>query len=150
MIEDFIKANQLKARLVFCSRKVHTAQQAAGFMNVCIDEIAKSILFILDNNEPVLAIVAGDRKVSERKLKSIFNSKTVRMATPKEVEEITGYEVGAVPPVSVYGVKTVIDKKLASKEQIICGGGSDQHLLCISSEELLEFGFEIKKEDISE
>jgi len=150
MIEDFIKANELKAKLIFCSKKVRTVQQAAGFMNVCIDEVAKSILFILDNNEPVLAVVAGDKKVSERKLKSIFNSKTVRLAAPKEVEEITGYEIGAVPPISVYGVKTVIDKKLASKAQIICGGGSDQHLLCISSEELLEFGFEMREEDISE
>ncbi|MDO8646862.1 MAG: YbaK/EbsC family protein [Candidatus Diapherotrites archaeon] len=150
MIEDFIKANQLKAKLIFCSKKVHTVQQAANFMKVPVGEIAKSILFILDNNEPVLAIVSGDKKVSARKLQKIFNSKTSRMATPKEVEEITGYEVGAVPPISVYGVQTVIDKTLASKPQIICGGGSEQHLLCISSEELLEFGFEIRREDISE
>ena len=72
MIEDFIKANQLKAKLVYCSRKVRTAQQAAEFMKVSLEEIAKSILFMLDNNEPVLAVVSGNSRVSVKKLQKVF------------------------------------------------------------------------------
>lgn len=150
MLEDFISSNSLKARLVLCARRVATAQQAADFMKVPLDSVAKTVLFLLDGKDPVLCIVSGSSKVSAQKLCKIFGARECRLASPKEIEEITGYSIGAVPPISVYGVPTVLDSKLASKTEIVSGGGSEQHLLCISPSEILGFAFDAKAEDISE
>jgi prolyl-tRNA editing enzyme YbaK/EbsC (Cys-tRNA(Pro) deacylase) len=150
MLPDFIEANNLKAKVIFCAKPVATAQQAAGFLKVPLECIAKTILFILDSEKPVLCILSGSSRASTIKLCSLLNSSKCRIAKPEEVLEITGYEIGALPPVSVYGVPTILDSKLAGMQEIISGGGSVQHLLRISPKEVLEFAFECKTADICE
>jgi len=150
MLEDFIQANKLSAKLILCARHVATAQQAADFMKVPLDCIAKTILIMIDRKEPVLCIVSGSSKVSGEKLCKLFGAREFRLASPAEVEEITGYAPGAVPPISVYGVPAILDCKLAEKKEIVAGGGSEQHLLKISPKEILEFAFDAKVEDISD
>jgi len=44
------------------------------------------------------------------------------LATPEEVKQITGFEVGAMPPVGVK-VKTIVDPKVLKNEFVIGGGG---------------------------
>ena len=150
MLPDFIEANGLKAKIIFCAKPVATAVQASDFLKLPLECIAKTILFILDSEKPVLCILSGKSRVSAIKLCSLFNSQKCRIAKPEEVLEITGYEIGAVPPVSVYGVPAILDSKLAEMNEIISGGGSIQHLLRISPKEILEFGFECRTADITE
>lgn len=150
MLADFIEANSLKAKIIFCAKPVATAVQASDFLKVPLESIAKTILFILDSERPVLCVLSGSSKTSISKLCSLTGSKKCRIAKPEEVLEITGYEVGAVPPISVYGVPAILDSKLAGMREIISGGGSQNHLLRISPKEVLEFAFECKTADISE
>jgi prolyl-tRNA editing enzyme YbaK/EbsC (Cys-tRNA(Pro) deacylase) len=60
------------------------------------------------------------------------------MATPEEVERITGYKVGGVPPI-IDGVETIVDSSLASESgEVFCGGGDEHTLLAIKPRELIE------------
>jgi prolyl-tRNA editing enzyme YbaK/EbsC (Cys-tRNA(Pro) deacylase) len=62
----------------------------------------------------------------------------VRLATPREVEEITGFKVGAVPPIGVR-VRTIIDPKVLENKRVIGGGGGIDRLLEIDPRRILEY-----------
>src|SRR3989344_8256228 len=150
MLADFIEKNSLKAEIIECKKPVNTALDATKALGIQLSDIAKTILFILDSGNPVLAVLSGENRASVSKLLPFFNASKCRIATPKEVFEITGYEVGGVPPISVYGVPTIIDSKLLEKSLVYCGGGDEKHLLKISPQEIREFAFECQIAEISE
>ena len=150
MLSDFILANNLGAKIIDCEQPVHAVKQACEEMGCAPDEIIKSILFVDENKNSLMAIVLGNDRVSEKKLCSAAGARSLRIASEKEVFEITGYEVGGVPPISVFGVRTLIDKKVMLKELVTGGGGDNTHLLQISTKELLEKAFEPRVEEIAE
>ena len=97
-----------------------------------------------------MAILLDDDHVSRKKLKDLLKAKDLDMADPEEVEDITGYEVGAVPPISIYGIQTIIDKKVLDQKEVLAGGGTTFALMKIQVEELPRVIEDLKIEDISE
>ncbi|MBU0635637.1 YbaK/EbsC family protein, partial [Candidatus Micrarchaeota archaeon] len=83
-----------------------------------------------------LILVPGDKQASFSKLKKLFQIKKLRLAQPREVEEITGYVIGGLPPISIYGVKTVLNASFEKQKNVLAGGGDSEHLLHISLSEL--------------
>ncbi|MBS3062878.1 MAG: aminoacyl-tRNA deacylase [Candidatus Diapherotrites archaeon] len=151
MLDEFIEANGLKAKLIECVDKVPNCKAAAHVLGVNVNDIAKTIVFVYDRSQAVLVVLLGDDKVSPAKVaKAMGLGPALQLANPKQVLEMTGYEVGGVPPISVYGVKTLVDQKLMAKEKVYAGGGDDAHLLEITPAELLEYAFEASVEDVSE
>ncbi len=146
MLADFIKVNKLSAQIFECE-DAHTAARV-GEITGDPDAVAKSILLIGSDNEPLLVILLGKDKIDFAKIKKALNVSDVRLAAPKEVLEITGYEVGGVPPISIYGVRTLMDKSAAEKQEVVCGGGDAQHLMRIKIKEIFESVEGILVEDI--
>lgn len=60
----------------------------------------KALLFTDDKNEFIIVNVPADKKVDSKKVAQAMNwsKSAIRMATPEEVMERTGCEIGAVPP----------------------------------------------------
>jgi len=56
----------------FEKNETHTAEAAAKSLDVPLEKIVKSIVFIDENKLPLLAIVRGDQHVSRKKLQYIF------------------------------------------------------------------------------
>jgi len=101
------------------------------------ERIIKSMLFVDDEGLPILGIVTGDRRVSEKKLARACGAKRVRRANPAEVKRFTGYEVGGVPPVGhKRKIRTFIDEKVMSFDKVVGGGGEINALLEISPAEI--------------
>lgn len=150
MLADFIEVNGLKAEIIPVEKeRVHVVSAIEKINGVELF-VVKSILFMDSTEEPVLCVLLGKDKVSLKKLKKILAVKDVRIASPKEVLQVTGYEVGGVPPISIFGVKTIIDPKVLKREKIVCGGGNSFHLLKIQTLEIQEFAFEPSVEEITE
>ncbi|HLC93106.1 MAG TPA: YbaK/EbsC family protein [archaeon] len=148
MLEDFISANKLTAKVFATSREVQTATKAAQEMGLEEGAIAKSIVLMDSNREPLLVILLGNDKVDFEKMKALLDVKDVRLAEPDEVYNATGYRIGGVPPISIYGILTFIDKRAAKKEEVICGGGDSEHLMRIKVREILENVEDIQIEDV--
>ena len=82
-------------------------------------------------------MVTGDRRVDEEKLAKACGVKKVRKARPKAVKNITGYEVGALPPLGhKKPIKTFIDPKVMKYETVFGGGGAINKLLEIDPRDL--------------
>ena len=78
----------------------------------------------------------GESKVDPNKLAKNFGK--VRLATPEEVKRITGFEVGAMPPVGVE-VKTIVDPKILENKFVIGGGGRMDKLSKLNPEKIVEY-----------
>ena len=73
-----------------------TAAQAAAALKCELGQIVKSLVFKCEE-QPVLALTAGDRQVDTEKLGALCGG-TIRKADAKIVREATGFAIGGVPP----------------------------------------------------
>ena len=132
-LEELIR--KLGGEIINVGKPVKTVEQAVKATGSNPKQIIKSLLFISEK-EPVLVIVDGESKVDLNKLAKIIGGK-VRLATPEEVKQITGFEVGAVPPVGVE-VKTIVDPKVLESKFVIGGGGRINRLSKLNPEKIVE------------
>lgn len=148
MLDDFISVNKIPAQIHFIPSGTKTATQAERAFADSGLVVVKSILLIDSNQNPALVILKGSDKVDLQKVKKILGVSDVRLAHPEEVLEITGYEVGGVPPVSVFGVKTILDSGIEHLKEVIAGGGTQNHLLQIKVADILANVEEIEIKDV--
>jgi len=79
----------------------------------------KSVLYMTDQNEPILAVIRGDLAVNEIKLKHVIGCYEIRLATEAEVEA-QGTVIGYVSPLKIQ-VKKVGDLSLQTAHNLCTG-----------------------------
>ncbi len=131
--EDLVK--RLGGEILELKAPVKTVEQASRATGADPGQIIKSMLLISEREGAILAIVDGRSRVDLEKLSLKFGR--TRLASPKEVKELTGYEVGELPPIGL-PVKTVIDPKVLEKSYVIGGGGAIDRLIKIDPKKILE------------
>ena len=88
--------------------------------------------FILRTETGFLAaIVRGDTRLSYKKIKQKLGLKNVSLATPDQVKQLTGSEVGHVALVN-QGVQTIVDERVMEVAMIYGGSGEPNHTLQIA------------------
>lgn len=136
-LEEYLKRMNVEARFFKFKKHTMTVDAAANLLGVNREKIIKSILFINDAGLPIIGIVTGDKRVSEKKLSMVSGSKKIRKADSVEVKKLTGYDVGAVPPIGhKRQIKTFIDEKVMSLDKVVGGGGEVNTLLEINPAEI--------------
>ena len=91
-----------------------------------LGQIVKTLFFLADGR-PTVALVAGDRQVDTARLAEILGvgRKKLKMGTPEQVLELTGYPVGGVSPV---GLETpcdiVVDESLQRFREVWAAAGA--------------------------
>ncbi len=116
-----------------------TVEAAAQAVGTSPEQIVKSILFIVDD-EPVLAITCGYAYVERRAIAALYGvgRKRVKLATPEVVLQISGYEVGAMPP---FGhrqlLPTLLDQRVLGLHEVYAGGGAENALVRLFPEDIL-------------
>jgi Cys-tRNA(Pro) deacylase len=114
-----------------------TAQLAAAALGVDVGDVVKSMLFMLDDELPVLALVTGDATVDAEALARDSGAARVRLARGQEVREHTGYAPGAVSPCALATqVPVIADPGVFAPEVLYCGGGTTSTMLRIRSADL--------------
>jgi prolyl-tRNA editing enzyme YbaK/EbsC (Cys-tRNA(Pro) deacylase) len=86
---------------------VITSEDAAKTRGFELRQGIKSLLFTDGKNNWVVVDVSADRKADQKKIASKmgWSKGSTRMATQEEVKNITGCEIGSVPP---FGHKTPV------------------------------------------
>ena len=79
---------------------VVTSEEAAKTRGDQLQEGIKALLFTNGEDQWVIVDVPADKKVDQKKVAEVlgWSKGKVRMATPEEVMQKTGCEIGAVPP----------------------------------------------------
>ena len=79
---------------------VITSEEAARIRGFELKQGIKALLFTDQKNNWVIVNVPADRKVDDKKVavKLGWSKSGIRIATPEKVAEITGCQIGSVPP----------------------------------------------------
>lgn len=112
-----------------------TVAKAAESLGVTQGEIAKSLLFKVKDSF-VMIVMAGDKRLDNRKFKDTFHSKA-KMPEVDEVLTVTGHPVGGVCP---FGLKQPIpiylDKSLQAYERVFPAAGETNAAVELEVDEL--------------
>ena len=139
-LERFLNEHQLAGQLVRLESKTPTVASAAEAVGADERRIAKSLLFSHGAGY-VLAIASGLDRIEPAALAAHLGLDTgqVRLASPAEVLEASGYPVGAMPPLGHRRpLRTLMDQALLDLPEVYAGGGSDEVLLRISPREIMK------------
>lgn len=137
-LQVYLASEGVTARVMRLDTPTPTVTAAADAVGVDPDQIVKSLLFFVDDM-PVLAIASGLREVDRRTVARYFEvgRKRVKLAGAQDVLAITGYPVGAVPPVGwKTKVQAFIDPSVLRHERVYAGGGEDHALVEISPRDI--------------
>ena len=104
---------------------VKTIDDVANFMGVRPDECMKTLVFIVDD-EPVVVLSRGDHEINDIKVKHALDATIVEMATPEQVKEATGTEIGSLGPVKLpTGLKVIADHAVRYMRNAVAGANED-------------------------
>lgn len=105
-----------------------TVEAVSAFLGVPTARTLKTMCYQADD-EIVLVLIRGDRKINEIKLQNILGCLNLVFATEEAVRSI-GLEPGYCGPVGVKGVKIIADTEVPMLVNHECGGGSkDYHYI---------------------
>jgi 5,10-methenyltetrahydrofolate synthetase len=114
-----------------------TSADAAAAVNCDLGAIAKSLVFLVDD-EPVLVICSGDRRVDELALASHFGGSVAHPAPLDRVRAESGFAAGGTPGIGIESdMPVVIDADLARYRWVWTAAGTPDTVYPISLERLV-------------
>ena len=137
-VRQFLNAHGVETQIQSFTDSTENAYLAAQALGVDIGQIVKSVLFLADG-EAVLVLMSGDMNVNTKKLKKLLGVKKVRIADAETVVSVTGYPVGAVPPVAHRQImRTYLDESLKRFSTIYPAAGTTKNMFSTNFDELLQ------------
>ena len=135
--KEALKKFNSEIKVIELEQTARTANDAANSLNTEVGSIVKSLLFRNEGNF-LLCLVSGDKRCSLNKLKKIFNSKDLSMASPDEVKDQTGYTIGGVSPVGHKNkLEILVDESLNRFKNLYAAAGHPNCIFKINFDELL-------------
>lgn len=148
-VKEYLKDNNKEKDIIELSESTATVELAAKALNVEPGRIAKTLSFKVDTT-CLLIIIAGDKKIDNRKYKDKFQTKA-KMLTPEEVIEYTGHEIGGVCPFAITNpdVKIYCDISLKKYKTVFPACGSQNSAIELTPEEVFFISKSLEWIDIS-
>ncbi|HZF12894.1 MAG TPA: YbaK/EbsC family protein [Thermoanaerobaculia bacterium] len=123
-------------QVVEVDHSTRTATEAAAALGTTVGQIAKSLVFLVDD-EPVLVIASGSNRVDLDKLARHLGG-TPERADAETVKRATGYPIGGVPPVGhPTPLRTLLDRDLLAYGELWAAAGTPHAVFPTHPEELL-------------
>lgn len=134
----YLEKKGLMDHFIETKESTATVPMAAAVLGVTEGEIAKSLTFRNAEKEPILIVMAGDKRVDNKKFKAAFHIKA-KMLSAEEVAEEIGHEVGGVSPFGVNeGVKVYLDESLKAYDVVYPACGSAYAVSKFAVDELID------------
>jgi len=128
---------------------VRTMEDVKKVLNAEASTMVKSILVTADNNESettqenynnlFLIGIPSDRKLCFSALATVLDipRKCLKMASQSQVEDMTGFKVGSIPPFGLpKNIPVIIDSRVLDLKEIWCGTGKSTESIRLTLEEL--------------
>ena len=104
--------------------QVHSLEQAARERGQQPEQVVRSILFRLAQDQFAMVLVAGSAQVSWPALRNYLGQSRLTMASEAEVLAVTGYPIGAVSPFGLpYPLRVLVDESICQQEEVSIGSG---------------------------
>ena len=132
-----IREANIEARVEEFSGGTPTASDASRATGAKLQEIVKSLVFMCDGRS-VLVMVPGDRRADSAKIAKAVGCENVKVASPEEVAQATGFSTGGVAPFPLANVNLVLmERTLLAHEIVWIGAGSSRHMAALAPSDLV-------------
>lgn len=126
-----LRERGLEIEIKTLSDSARTAALAAAALGVEVGQIVKSLVFLRDD-QPVLILCAGDRRVDVERL-------GLAPASAERVREVTGFSIGGVPPLGHdVELQTTIDESLRRFRVVWAAAGTPHAVFAIATDALIK------------
>ncbi len=117
---------------------VRSLEQAAEERGQKPEQVVRSILFRVNEDEFVMVLMAGPEQIPWKPLRHFLGESRMTMASQDEVLEVTGYRTGAVSPFGLpQPVRILVDKSVTEPEEISIGSGKRGLTVIMKTADLL-------------
>lgn len=132
-LRTFLQENSVLFEIIHHEKPLRTAQEGADYFGIELGQTAPTLIIKSDSDEGYFAlIVSGGRgRINMDEVSDIIGCVSSKLATPKEVQEITGYAVGSVPLVGL-SLSCIVDRELFRYPFIYGGTGEQSSTLKIN------------------
>lgn len=135
-VREYVKRFDTSLDPIAFQEQTNTVEDAVRALGVEGAQIAKSILF-KSGDQFGLFVAAGDVRINQKTVKSVLGGGKVKMATPEEVEDITGFRVGGVCPFALQReVPIFLDESMKRFDTVYTAAGTPQSALPVSFNQL--------------
>ncbi len=117
--------NQRVPYEVLSHEETYSAQKLAGALHVPGKDLAKVVMLKVDERN-VMTVLPASWKVDLKRLRDLFQSHSVRLATEEEFKGLfPDCEPGAMPPFgNLYGLEVYVDQSLSADDDIVFAAGT--------------------------
>lgn len=123
-VEQALAERGSAAQVVVTDGSARTAAEAAQTLGCEVGAIGNSLVFMADG-EALLVITSGAHRVDTAALARRLGKQKIKRATPDQVREATGQEIGGVAPVGHPApVETVVDPDLGAYPDVWVAAGT--------------------------
>ena len=135
-LQAYLQEQQIQAEHLSFDQPCHSVAEAARAVNASPQELVKNICLLDSDGQLITAIVKGEDRVSVSRIAKMLQREGLRLATPAEILETTGYPCGGTPSFG-YPALFLIDPRVMERELVFTGGGSETSLVKIRTAELV-------------
>ena len=122
-MRNALNAAGLDCTIVETPDSARTAVEAAAAVGASVGQIVKSLVFLCDD-QPVLALVAGDNRLDEKLLAALAGG-AIGRADAARVREYTGFAIGGVAPLgSLEPLRVFCDRDLLQHDFVWASAGA--------------------------
>ncbi len=118
---------------------LRSLEQAAQERGQEPTQVVRSILFRVSEQEYIMVLVAGRHQIDWKTLRKYLGISRITMASPEEVQTVTGYQIGTVAPFGLsHPVRVLVDRSVLGEYEVSLGSGAPSVAIIIESKTLLE------------
>lgn len=112
-------------------------EEGSKYFGIEVGQTAPTLILKTDKGFFVLIVSGKRKKLDFEKMADILNCSKVNLASAKDVQKVTGFEVGSVPMIGL-DLPCVLDKRLFEYDFVYGGTGKSTFTLKIESRALIE------------
>ena len=133
-----LQAKNIAHRVFVHSGPVRSLEQAAEERGQAPEQVVRSLLFRLAEDEFAIVLVAGTGQIPWKALRQYFGRRRLTMASEEEVLRWTGYKIGAVTPFGLPNpIPVYIDQSVVLQDELSLGSGKRGTAIVLESQALL-------------
>ena len=137
-VRAYLTEHLMNDHVIEFETSTKTAQQAADAAGCQLGQIVKSLVFVV-GDQPVLVLVAGDRRGDTDAIAQIMGGTEAHFADAETVRSATGYAIGGVSPFALpEGLPVLIDDSLERFEVVFPAAGTPTSMVEMRRTDLLD------------
>ncbi|WP_449620064.1 aminoacyl-tRNA deacylase [Robertmurraya sp. Marseille-Q9965] len=136
-LKRILERYHYKYEIIHHEKPMLSREEGSKYFGIEVGQTAPTLILKTDKGFFVLIVSGKRKKLDFEKMADILNCSKVNLASAKDVQKVTGFEVGSVPMIGL-DLPCVLDKRLFEYDFVYGGTGKSTFTLKIESRALIE------------